>query len=524
MFSFIPAWYGTDRPWGYQPIPWHRGGWQHRFDDTINQLRLFKEAQVPCQLLVLNYMPNLREVAHAYGLFEVPHRSLFDEFQDIKDPSPRRLDYRTLNWPPGVTFIQTPFIIFAKQAQELLAVIEFDSDGQLLFIDYFKDGQKTYTYLFDDRGFLSSLIYFQDGQPHHQDYLNPSGQWQLREFLLPDEHQVLIAEAAQARFDKASYGSMAELMSERIPAYLAQEDQSDEVLVIAAHRGHNQLLLQHKGSRQAILSYCQDRFDLSDQEALQTDLSACQLALADSLSNRQGLSAENLVAVEQLPPIDTRLSLGKSQRLSELIIHMVCDGLDQETLADHLEDIFFLMASNDKIYLSLVTYEADAGLRQQTQDFLTAVLAKADQPYLFFEDQKAEGSLIDQFDMDEDLPVSRVSFSHLSSELAIQKALDVARVIVDLRPEPDLYTQIAGISAGLPQINSVETEFVEHLKNGYVVEEAAGLLIALDYYLTGLANWNQALVYAVQKIEAYTGGQLVQRIKDRLEGKESDHR
>lgn len=182
------------------------------------------------------------------------------------------------------------------------------------------------------------------------------------------------------------------------------------------------------------------------------------------------------------------------------------------------------MASNDKIYLSLVTYEADAGLRQQTQDFLTAVLAKADQPYLFFEDQKAEGSLIDQFDMDEDLPVSRVSFSHLSSELAIQKALDVARVIVDLRPEPDLYTQIAGISAGLPQINSVETEFVEHLKNGYVVEEAAGLLIALDYYLTGLANWNQALVYAVQKIEAYTGGQLVQRIKDRLEGKESDHR
>lgn len=117
---------------------------------------------------------------------------------------------------------------------------------------------------------------------------------------------------------------------------------------------------------------------------------------------------------------------------------------------------------------------------------------------------------------EEEEVASRVSYAFHDSELAIQKALEFTRLIVDLSEYPDLYTQIAGISAGIPQVNKKQSEFVEHLKNGYLMTEEDNLFFALDYYLTGLANWNKSLVYAVQKIEDYTSGRLVSRLLDKM--------
>ena len=46
----------------------------------------------------------------------------------------------------------------------------------------------------------------------------------------------------------------------------------------------------------------------------------------------------------------------------------------------------------------------------------------------------------------------------------IIKELEQTRLIVDMSEEPNLYTQIAGISAGIPQINRSQTEYVDHFK------------------------------------------------------------
>ena len=35
----------------------------------------------------------------------------------------------------------------------------------------------------DDRGLVSSVIYYEEGQALYQDYLNPKGLWQFREHL-----------------------------------------------------------------------------------------------------------------------------------------------------------------------------------------------------------------------------------------------------------------------------------------------------------------------------------------------------
>ena len=54
--------------------------------------------------------------------------------------------------------------------------------------------------VFDDRGIVSSVIYFENNQPDHQDYLNPQGQWQFREFLTRDNHQVFVNPEVQEAF------------------------------------------------------------------------------------------------------------------------------------------------------------------------------------------------------------------------------------------------------------------------------------------------------------------------------------
>ena len=99
-----------------------------------------------------------------------------------------------------------------------------------------------------------------------------------------------------------------------------------------------------------------------------------------------------------------------------------------------------------------------------------------------------------------------------SNENDIIQELGKTRLIVDLSEEPNLYTQIAGISAGIPQVNRVQTEYVDHLKNGYVLSKGdKELEKAITHFLLELKPWNEALVYSIEKIQEYTGQRLIEK-------------
>ena len=46
MYYFVPAWYGTDRIWQQTATPWYWMRESIEFDDTINQVRIFQEAEM----------------------------------------------------------------------------------------------------------------------------------------------------------------------------------------------------------------------------------------------------------------------------------------------------------------------------------------------------------------------------------------------------------------------------------------------------------------------------------------------
>lgn len=114
-----------------------------------------------------------------------------------------------------------------------------------------------------------------------------------------------------------------------------------------------------------------------------------------------------------------------------------------------------------------------------------------------------------------------VHLFYLDTENEIVRALDRARVLIDLGTPPDLYAQIAAISAGVPQIVLHAEQLVEHEKNGLVLQgNINNLTKAIKYYTQELKYWNEAMMYAVAKISELTGGNLAKRWQTWLEQSE----
>lgn len=510
MFHFIPSWYGGSRPWYDNTYQWYRKPAGMNFDDIINHLKMFNAAQKQTSVLIPNYMPNLRCFLHRYDLLETDYQSVFDDIQGVSDKDlQKHIDFRQLAWPQNVHFIYTSFLVVARVAGKRLAHIEFGEEGNLVWIDYFKEEIIDKRYVFDDRGFLSSVLYFEGGQEDHQDYLNLAGEWIIREYLTDARHLVEVNPRFKHRFQKLEYASMEDLIAEKFASYFEHCVSAEDTVLVAFHPNHNALLAPYMNTATIVFSLFSQRNNLEQIQSFQDLLNQANLLIADQLALSQQIAERSTTKVEHVSPFDTRLALGKSQHVKELTVYFVLDGLSQAEILGLLDDLVSLMLENDLIHLALVTYEMDFGKRQVLEQFINDWVEAREEGFIKFEDPEDVSFEILGEDEEE---ASRISFAFLQSEIAIIHQLEYSRLILDLSKTPDLYTQIAGISSGIPQINSVATEFVEHQKNGYILSDRAELAEAINYYFTGLAHWNQSLVYAVQKINAYTKGHLVERI------------
>ena len=64
------------------------------------------------------------------------------------------------------------------------------------------------------------------------------------------------------------------------------------------------------------------------------------------------------------------------------------------------------------------------------------------------------------------------------------------------------------------QIVYTKTQFVEHEKNGFVLEDMEQLSEAISFYLDSLTNWNEAMVYSYELGKKYTTGVLIEEWKE----------
>ena len=216
-----------------------------------------------------------------------------------------------------------------------------------------------------------------------------------------------------------------------------------------------------------------------------------------------------------LSSFDTRLRLGRSQTKKESIIYYQLDfeqGIDNQAL---LQVLAFVAENKD----TEVIFGAFAASQEQMNE-VERIVESFIQENIQFE---SLGKALDYGDAENPLEENqhqdlRIQFVNLNDELDLIKTLEFVRLIVDLNRQPHLYTQIAGISAGIPQINLVETVYVEHLKNGYLLTDVTEFSKAAHYYTDRLKEWNESLIYSIDKIKEHTGQQFIEKLKKWTEG------
>ena len=170
MYYFIPAWYGTDRPWHFDFIPWYRTFFKLEFDDTFNQIRLLQDQGFRSQLLILSYQPHLRYFLHRHSVLETEAYSVFDDMQDFSVENSQILSLKDIEWDSECEFIYSPFAILVQRKGRLYAQVEHGVEGFISHIQYFNsEGQRSEQFIMDDRGLVSSVIYFKDDVAYYQD-------------------------------------------------------------------------------------------------------------------------------------------------------------------------------------------------------------------------------------------------------------------------------------------------------------------------------------------------------------------
>lgn len=524
MFYFIPTWNQNHTDWELEFLEWYYTTKKMEFDDTVNQLMMFNRAEEKNKTIILEYAPMLRDFLQRQDLYDIDYYSIFDDLQDTKVENVRPIDPFEFDWPKNVQFIYMPFNILAEVNRKLYAQIISGNLGQLQRINFFEEDKITKTYIFDDRGFLSSVVRFNgDGQFEEQIFFNLAGEWRFKRL---SSEEVIINPLFRDEFKREKYAAMRELIEEKYNEFAQENITKDDVIVIASEKRHNQRILNAKKSGRVILSIFSQRLNIEQDFPDETELAKVDVIVVDTQQNeklvQEKLDAMNVsIPVLQIPPFDSRLRLGQSQRIKELKIFVLVDKTPLAELEIIVDEIGKAMLEDTKINLILGAYAANQEATEKLDKLKEKIL---DGLGLTEEEIEAIEKAENQIESETDKELikkakffRRITFYRIESESEWIKELNFVRLIIDMGKDMDLYLQIAGISAGIPQINSTPSPYVENHKNGMIVPDALEIKEAIDYYLVGLKHWNQALVYAAGKIVQYSSDNLISLWNESLE-------
>ena len=522
MLYFIPAWYQQNQ-WCENEQSWWSRHMHTEFDDTVKQIQLFhRNRACPYRIMLLGFAPNFRHFLHRQGVYRAPYWSCFDAIQEVRRKKTAVLSFHNLKWPEGIEFVYTPFVVTAMLEKEKYAQIDFGEDGNPIRIDLYQKGQIRRCNLYDDRGFVSGTVIYEEGRPFYQDYLTESGTWKMRHFLrdghveingkCPEYLLKYQDEAAKKRFERLRYDSMEQVIAEVLNAYLNMTEAGD-IFCVAMHGRHTGLLKEILKEKKLILSFFEDRYPVSAASEELELIREADYLIADSRKNvdkiRQdlGLPLENIMAI---PPYDSRVDAGISQQFGVQKILASVDGLEDEIFAELIGLLGRYLCRNENAQVHLFTRRAEYDRKQKILEQAQRELGRAglEEGWAAREErgQIAENDL----EPGEQVPV-RFFVEQCVDELSVSKCMREQRILVDLRENPELYLQIAAISIGIPQIVRTRTEFVEHGRNGILLKDIKKLPGALHYYLNGFKNWNQAMVCSYELVREYTTGELLKK-------------
>lgn len=516
MIYFIPAWYQNNE-WCENEQIWYIRRTYTEFDDTVKHVQLFQRNDAyPYQILLLSFAPNFRHFLHRQGVYHAPYWSCFDAIQMIRKKKSGIVSFHDFSWPDGIEFMYTPFAVVARLRGKKYAQVDFGEDGNPIQIDIYRNDRVYRRIVIDDRGFIAARIIFDKEKPFYQEYLTEDRIWKLRCFQ-SDGHVEINPESANyllvyrdkeqiKTFSRLLYDSLDQVVQEVLISYLNLTEENS-LFCMAVHERHIRLLHEALKGRKTIFSFFSDRYHIEGNKEAQDMIEEADFIITDSRDNLNKIRRQVRKALKNgiaVTPYDFRMAPGDSQRLDVQKILVPVDDIDNEILADVIGLLGEYISKNEKIQVYLFTRKGDGGRKQQILSQTRIYLKQAGLEEKLVSDTVAT-------------PDTRFFVEQCVDEMAVSNCVRQQRIIVDMRNSPELYLQIMALSVGIPQIVRRWTEFIEERRNGIVLKKLDGLPEALDYYLNGLSNWNEALIRSFEIGREYTAQELINAWKGVIE-------
>ena len=307
---------------------------------------------------------------------------------------------------------------------------------------------------------------------------------------------------------------MGELIEEVFESYLKTTHNID-IFCVAVHRQHLDMLDRLLADRKTVFSVFGKRMSLENSETALRVLSHGNCIVADSEDNLEILLMQSILkdtAKENIPPYDTRLDFGISQKLHVHKILFPVDHLARETLEKAVKCLAAYLEKNQDARVHLFTRNADFNREAVLLKQVSEILERNGYPPEWAREisgHKAEFLL----DGREQIPVLFM-VEQCVDELSVNKCVREQRILVDLAESPDLFLQISCVSMGIPQVLRVATQYMHPGKNGRLNTNLSRLGEDLKYYLESLNNWNQAMIQSYELGKTHTAQYLVGKWKE----------
>jgi accessory secretory protein Asp1 len=519
MIIFIPSWKDISK----------RG---LSTDDLVGQIRAVMDSDEAYKILMSDYIPNLRYFLHRYDLLEAQYENIFDHLQGFEGLEQDIVTLQDLQFPQESQFFYAPNGIYVYFEYQKIGEIYCGEGGHIQVVKHFKDSLLKQVDFYDDRGKISSRQIFGDeSNESYHEYLDVNEKWIFREFK--ESGQCIVNAENNHTLNQKIYPNMEAIKFELLKKSLDKVNEDKKVIIAVTDKNfesiYNSDLLSH-----FTLSFFKQRysFAIEEQSILPSLLGQVNSIIVESKVNLDYLRKYTHQKIHQLSPYDTRFNLSISQELKDEVIYFETRGLSAERLRYFFNPLFtYLYEAPDsepmnrsfKLLLR-VENEGKRELKSLLSNLIVQHFSKEQSEIELFETNQLMENEIRGEEMVLSHEAKRVKnicegiqLLTINQEEELFEVLHDSRIIIDLSDEPDLFTQIAGISAGVPQINQKETEYIISEKNGLVVSDEASFFSALNYYLESLQNWQEARVQAVQQIRNYSGGKLFRKIKEILE-------
>ena len=439
MNYLVPAWHRLLDDWSWT-IP------RIEFDDAVSHIKTFQENQVPYSLVITDYQPQLSTKLNQLTISPSQILNVFDYLQGVNHLDNQIVTYRDFNWPADAQFDFTSFRIVVLVKGQLYARITFDTQGKILWVDYFVHDKHTRRLLLDSRGFISREELFNDqDQPIQHIYYDEHGYWRIKHDLSTGQVEVnnLFVDLTK----HLHYAHLSALLTE----------------VIQDH------LLNH--------------FDHDNDHLVVTWLD-----------------------VPIIPLFQSRFNLGHSQRLSQERIGLFIENMTDDEAHQAVELIYQRLVKKPAAEaLTILTYSIEK--MQLAQNCINQLKENHQGEFILASEapDEVEEILTEQTS----IPKLDIDAQRITTPVEIGRQFDSLRIVIDWGPTVDDFLQITAISTGIPQLCRRSNRQVKDYQNGVICPTISDINQGLDYFLGNLKHWNQSLVYNVQLMNQYSAAELM---------------